>query len=80
MQISLRNIGNSRGVIIPSAVLKQLHIKDAVEMNIESDTLVLRPVATSIRKGWFDHYRPDDDYEPLSEIRDLESEQEDWEW
>jgi len=79
MQTILRKIGNSRGIIIPSSIIEQLHIESEVDMNIEDGALVLKPVNTP-RKGWFDNYNPSEDVEPLSEMQDLESEQEDWQW
>jgi antitoxin MazE len=79
MQITLRKIGNSRGVIIPSAIIEQLHIENEVEMIIQDGCLLLKP-SDALRKGWFDGYDPDKDVEPLSEMKALDSEQEDWEW
>lgn len=79
MQTTLRKIGNSRGVIIPSAFIEQLHIENDVEILIDDGTLVLKPLK-QLRQGWFEGYDPNKDVEPLAEITDLESEQEDWEW
>ncbi|MBF6057262.1 MULTISPECIES: AbrB/MazE/SpoVT family DNA-binding domain-containing protein [Thiomicrorhabdus] len=79
MQTMLRKIGNSRGIIIPSSIIEQLNIENEVDMNIKDGTLVLKP-SNTLRKGWFDNYNSNDDVEPLSEMTDLESEQEDWEW
>jgi antitoxin MazE len=79
MQTVLRKIGNSRGVIIPSSIIEQLHIENEVEMNIQDGALVLKP-SSVLRKGWFENYNPNEDVEPLSEIVDSASEQEDWEW
>jgi antitoxin MazE len=79
MQTTLRKIGNSRGIIIPSSIIEQLHIENEVEMSVQDGSLVLKP-SSLLRKGWFDNYNPNADVEPLSAITDLESEQEDWEW
>ncbi|WP_127470198.1 AbrB/MazE/SpoVT family DNA-binding domain-containing protein [Thiomicrorhabdus aquaedulcis] len=79
MQTTLRKIGNSRGIIIPSSIIEQLHIDNEVEMEVQDGVLLLKPSNTP-RKGWFDHYNPEKDIEPLSEMKDLESEQEDWQW
>lgn len=79
MQVTLRQIGNSRGVIIPSVMIEQLHIDNAVEMFIKDGTLHLKPIYKS-RQGWFDHYDPNQDDVPLANMKTLESEQEDWEW
>ena len=79
MLTSLRKIGNSRGLIIPSAFLEQLQIVNEVELILQDGVLLLKPV-TPLRQGWFEGYDPNKDVEPLSELRELESEQEDWEW
>ena len=79
MQTMLRKIGNSRGIIIPSSIIEQLHIENEVEMSVQDGALVLK-ASNIVRKGWFDNYEPSKDVEPLSEMTDLESEQEDWEW
>ena len=79
MQTSLRKIGNSRGVIIPSAFIEQLHIENEVEMIVKDGALLLRPSGTP-RKGWFDNYDQAKDIEPLAELAELESEQDEWEW
>ncbi len=79
MQTTLRKIGNSRGVIIPSALIEQLHIENEVEMIVQDGALLLKP-STTPRKGWFDNYDKEKDVEPLSEMVELDSEQEEWEW
>lgn len=79
MQTTLRNIGNSRGIIIPSSIIEQLHIENAIEMEVQDGALLLKP-SNIPRKGWFDNYNPAEDVEPLSDMNTLDSEQEDWEW
>lgn len=79
MQTILRKIGNSRGIIIPSAIIEQLHIENEVEMTVQDGVLLLKPCNT-LRKGWFKNYDHTKDVEPLSEMKALDSEQEDWEW
>lgn len=54
MLVSIRQIGNSQGVVIPKPVLAQLGlIGEAVaEMTIEGSALVLRKPAKPARTGW----------------------------
>jgi antitoxin MazE len=54
IHLSLRQIGNSQGVVIPKPVLAQLGLNDeaGVEMTIEGDALVLRKPASPARTGW----------------------------
>ena len=79
MHTTLRKIGNSRGIIIPSSFIEQLDLEGEVELILQEDVLVLKP-SKPLRKGWFDNYDASKDVEPLSEIQELDSEQEDWEW
>ena len=54
MHVSIRQIGNSQGVVIPKPVLAQLGLdaKLGVEMTIEDGALVLRRPASPPRTGW----------------------------
>lgn len=54
MHLSLRQIGNSQGVVIPKPVLEQLGLdaKAGVAMTIEDGALVLRRPASPARAGW----------------------------
>jgi antitoxin MazE len=54
MHVSIRQIGNSQGVVIPKPVLAQLGLdaKAGVEMTIEDGALVLRRPASPARTGW----------------------------
>ncbi len=79
MHTLLRKIGNSRGIIIPAAFIEQLHIENEVELTLEGETLVLKPVRPP-RQGWFDNYNASKDVAPLENMSDLPSEQADWEW
>ena len=42
LQINIRQIGNSKGVVIPKAILEQVGLDEAVELSVEGDSLVLR--------------------------------------
>jgi len=54
MHVSIRQIGNSQGVVIPKPVLVQLGLSGGAraEMTIERDALVLRKPASAVRTGW----------------------------
>ena len=54
VHISIREIGNSQGIVIPKPVLAQLGLdgKTGVEMTIEDGALVLRRPASPARTGW----------------------------
>lgn len=54
MQIAIRNIGNSRGVVLPKAMLAQAGLDgvSVAAVAIEGDTIVLRKPAKAAREGW----------------------------
>lgn len=52
MLVSVVAIGNSKGIRLPKAILEQLHIQDQLEMDVEEQRLVLKPVNNLPRAGW----------------------------
>ena len=54
VHVSIRQIGNSQGVVIPKPLLAQLGMDGnaGVEMTIEDGALVLRRPASPARTGW----------------------------
>jgi len=54
MQIAIRKVGNSRGVVIPKAMLAQAGLDSvtAAAVAVEGDTIVLRKPAKAVREGW----------------------------
>ena len=78
MQTSLRNVGNSRGIIIPAAWLAACGMRDEVDIRLEGNTLVISPVYAP-RAGWFDGYQAQADVAPLDALPVDEGEEE-WVW
>ena len=56
MKINIVQIGNSRGIRIPKALLEQCQLQDAVELEMRGDHLVIRRV-TKPRSDWDDAFR-----------------------
>ncbi len=52
MQVPIRQIGNSKGVVIPKPLLSQAGLLDTVDMTVEGDAIVLRRPAKAVRTGW----------------------------
>lgn len=52
MRITIRRIGNSKGMIIPTAMLQQLGLESEAEVSIEDGALVVRAPAKAPRSGW----------------------------
>ena len=52
MHVTIRQIGNSQGVVIPKPLLAQLGLEGEAEMTVEAGALVLRRPAKPARDGW----------------------------
>ena len=51
MKTHIVRIGNSKGLRLPKSVLKQCRLKDAVEIKVVGNVLLIRPVHAP-RTGW----------------------------
>lgn len=51
MEISIIQIGNSKGFRLSKTILERYHITDKVEMILEKEQIILRPLSEP-RKGW----------------------------
>jgi len=51
MNVSVIQIGNSKGIRLSKSVLERYNIKDTVEMILEKGHIVIKPKADP-RKGW----------------------------
>ena len=61
MLTSVRQIGNSRGVLIPAAFLASCQIEDQVDMQLQDGQIVIKPVKRKLRDAWFDQTTPTSD-------------------
>lgn len=50
-------IGNSHGVRIPKLLLEQVGLTGQIEVEVQPDHLVLRPVAEQTRQGWEEQFQ-----------------------
>ena len=51
MQVSIIDIGNSKGIRLTKSLLEKYDIKDKVEMILEKGRIILKPI-TKPRQGW----------------------------
>lgn len=51
MQTQVINIGNSKGIRLPKAILKKYNIQDKINLILENDFIAIKPVEEP-RKGW----------------------------
>jgi len=54
MQINIREIGNSKGIVIPKPMLAQVGLEDqsVVDITIENGAIILRKPSKAVRTGW----------------------------
>ena len=82
MKVEIIAIGNSRGVRIPSSVLKQCGLTDQVELTVENGRIILERPAP--REGWAEAFhRLSEDSQPellLPEHPLTEFDTNEWEW
>jgi len=56
MQVSLIDIGTSKGIQIPEKVLKMFHSLSAFELNVKGNQIILDTIE-SPRKGWENKFK-----------------------
>lgn len=77
MRALIRKIGNSRGVLIPAALLESCGIKGEVDMRLEGNKIIIEPLLAP-REGWFDSFDPAE--EVFDEWDELPEPDGDWAW
>jgi len=80
MRATIRQIGNSKGVIIPASFLAEIGLHDEVEMSLDNHAIIITPVKKELRKGWFDSYDPANDEDAWDGFIALPGEEDEWVW
>jgi antitoxin MazE len=87
MLTSMRQIGNSRGVLIPAAFLASCQIEDQVDMQLQDGQIVIKPVKRALRKAWFMPSAAASDGLPAQELGEAQdwgsatlADESDWVW
>ena len=82
MKAKLVQIGNSKGVRLPKAVIEQCKLEEEVELEVRNDQVVIRS-AIRPRAGWAESYQAmheySDDMLLDGEVRTTWDDEE-WEW
>ena len=60
IHITLRAVGNSKGIVLPKPILAQAGLADAtgVELTVENGAIILRRPVVSVRVGWGEAAEP----------------------
>lgn len=51
MKTNIVRIGHSKGIRLPKSILEQCRLKDSVEIEVEGDAVIIRPIHAA-RSGW----------------------------
>ena len=83
METNIINVGNSKGIIIPAKILKLLQIRDKVQVLIEGNKMIIKPLDLNPRSNWNEQFKlaisANDDSELIPDIFEDE-EFDDWTW
>ena len=52
MIASVVQIGNSRGIRLPKNILRELNLREKVEMIVHNDSLIIKNIERKPREGW----------------------------
>ncbi len=57
MEVAIRKMGNSHGVLIPKPVLVQLGFEGAADLQVRNGVIEIRPVKRNPRASWTEDAR-----------------------
>ncbi len=54
MEVAIRRMGNSQGVLIPKPILAQLGLAGSADLQVRDGVIEIRPIRRNPREGWAD--------------------------
>lgn len=54
MEVTIRKMGNSQGVLIPKPILAQVGLEGKAELRVRDGVIEIRPIRRNLREGWAD--------------------------
>ena len=57
MEVTIRKMGNSQGVLIPKPILAQLGLEGSADLQVRDGVIEIRPLRRNPREGWADDAR-----------------------
>ena len=83
MRARVIKIGNSQGLRIPKPILDQTGILDDVEIEVEENQIIIRPIK-NVREGWDAAFKmmgeKSDDESIIDENISHSWDEEEWQW
>lgn len=57
MEVAIRKMGNSQGVLIPKPILAQLGLEGTADLQVRDGVIEIRAIRRNPREGWSDDAR-----------------------
>jgi antitoxin MazE len=57
VEVAIRKMGNSQGVLIPKPILAQVGLEGTADLQVRDGVIEIRPVRVNPREGWADDAR-----------------------
>lgn len=57
MEVAIRKMGNSQGVLIPKPILAQLGLEGTADLRVCNGVIEIRPLRRDPREGWAEDAR-----------------------
>lgn len=82
MIVSVVPIGNSKGIRLPKVIIDQLNILDKLDLTVENQQIILKPIKANIRDGWIESFKQmhqdENDHHLIDDS--IQNEAFEWEW
>lgn len=52
MEVAIRKMGNSQGILIPKPILAQVGLEGMADLQVRDGVIEIRPVRRNPREGW----------------------------
>lgn len=52
MEVAIRKLGNSQGILIPKPILAQVGLEGTADLQVRDGVIEIRPVRRNPREGW----------------------------
>lgn len=52
MEVTLRKMGNSQGILIPKPILAQVGLEEKADLQVRDGVIEIRPKPANPREGW----------------------------
>lgn len=52
MEAKIIRVGNSKGVILPSKLMKLVGLKEKVSIDVKDNKIIITPAEKKVREGW----------------------------